>query len=116
MERAFKGIWIPKEVWLNRELSLREKILIPEIDSLDNEEGCYASNEYFSNFMNLSERQVQRIIQGLVHKKWITLKLIYKENSKEVEKRILKVCKPPYPIINPGDKNDATPGDKNGRR
>ena len=33
MEREFKGVWIPKEVWLNNELSLVEKALLAEIDS-----------------------------------------------------------------------------------
>ncbi len=25
MEREFKGIWIPKEIWLNKTLSIQEK-------------------------------------------------------------------------------------------
>ena len=36
MERDFKGVWIPKEFYLNRDLSWAEKILLFEIDSLDN--------------------------------------------------------------------------------
>jgi len=115
MDRAFKGIWIPKEVWLSKELTLQEKSLIPEIDSLDNDNGCYASNKYFANFMGLSERQIKRMIQSLVKKGWVTSKIIYKENSKEIEKRILRVRKPPYPENQPSDKNVPTPSDKNGR-
>ena len=41
--RDFKGIWIPKEIWLSEQLSLMEKVLFVEIHSLDNEDGCYAS-------------------------------------------------------------------------
>ncbi len=37
--RDFKGIWIPKEIWLSDQLSLMEKILLVEIHSLDNERG-----------------------------------------------------------------------------
>jgi len=48
--RDFKGIWIPKEVWLSEELSLMEKVLFVEIHSLDNERGCFASNKYFGDF------------------------------------------------------------------
>ena len=115
MTRAFKGVWIPREIWTNNELSLQEKTLITEIDSLDNDDGCFASNKYFANFMNLSERQVRRIIQSIIIKKWITSELIYKENSNEVEKRILRICRPPYPCKLGGDKNVLTSRDKNGR-
>lgn len=39
MSRKFKGIWIPANVWLGTELSIIEKVLLAEIDSLDNDEG-----------------------------------------------------------------------------
>lgn len=64
--RDFKGVWIPKEIWLNKELSIVEKALIAEIDSLDTEEkGCYASNEYLASFVNLSEGRCANVISSL---------------------------------------------------
>ena len=65
MERDFKGIWIPKEVWLSNDLTLQEKVFLVEIDSLDNEEGCYASNQYFADFFGLSTTRVSLIIKSL---------------------------------------------------
>ena len=53
--RDFKGIWIPKEIWLNKNLKLIEKIFLVEIDSLDNEDGCYASNKYFAEFFGITK-------------------------------------------------------------
>ena len=50
--RAFKGIWIPKEIWLSTDLKVMEKLVLVEIDSLDNEEGCFASNDHFSKFFS----------------------------------------------------------------
>lgn len=97
MERAFKGVWISANIWLNEQLSIQEKIILTEIDSLDNEEGCFASNKYFADFMNLSERQIKRMIKNLIEKGWIVSKLIYKKGSKEIEKRVLRVNRPPYP-------------------
>jgi hypothetical protein len=38
MERDFKGIWIPKEIWLLKDLNYIQKILLIEIDSLNKEE------------------------------------------------------------------------------
>jgi len=64
--RDFKGVWIPKEIWLNTDLSIIEKVLLVEIDSLDNSErGCFASNEYLAKFVQLSESRVAHIISDL---------------------------------------------------
>jgi hypothetical protein len=66
LERDFKGVWIKKEIWLNINLSLIEKVLIVEIDSLDkSNRGCFASNEYLAKFVQLSEGRVANIISDL---------------------------------------------------
>ena len=72
-ERDFKGIWIPKEIWLSRQLGLMEKVLFVEINSLDNERGCYASNRHFSDFFNVSTRQIATYIASLKEKGFITV-------------------------------------------
>ena len=70
--RDFKGVWIPKEIWLNTDLSIIEKVLLVEIDSLDNSDrGCFASNEYLANFVQLSEGRVANIISDLKKRKFI---------------------------------------------
>lgn len=53
LPRSFKGMWIPVEIWLHPEYSIKEKMLLCEINSLDTDEekGCYASNEYLAAFM-----------------------------------------------------------------
>src|SRR5688572_15917915 len=71
--RDFKGVWIPKEIWLSTELSLMEKVLFVEIHSLDNEHGCYASNRYFAEFFEISERQVSRYVASLKEKGYVTV-------------------------------------------
>jgi hypothetical protein len=65
MNRDFKGIWIPKTIWLCTDLKPNEKILLSEIDSLDNEKGCFASNEYFSKFLQVDISTVTRAIAKL---------------------------------------------------
>lgn len=91
MDRAFKGIWIPKEIWLNENLTLHEKIFLVEIDSLDNEDGCFASNEYFADFFKLSKNRCSEIIKSLERKELVKITYIYKKNTKSIEKRIVKV-------------------------
>ena len=71
-ERDFKGVWIPKEIWLNKDLSLTEKCLLVEIDSLDNDEkGCFASNEYFADFFDLKEGSMANIISNLKKRDYV---------------------------------------------
>lgn len=91
MNRAFKGIWIPKEIWLDKELSWIEKFLLVEIESLDNEQGCWASNDYFASFFGVSKDRVSKLISGLNRKGYITVELIYKKGTKAVEKRVVKI-------------------------
>lgn len=63
--RGFKGVWIPKEIWLSPDLNIKEKILLVEIDSLDRENGCYAKNKHFSDFIGISEHRISRMISKL---------------------------------------------------
>ena len=65
MERDFKGVWIPKEIWLSKELSILEKVLLTEISSLDNENHCTASNDYFAQFFDCSVRTISRAVAHL---------------------------------------------------
>ena len=91
MERAFKGVWIPKEIWLSKNLTLTEKVFLTEIDSLDNSNGCFASNEHFATFFNLSKNRCSEIIKSLEKKGYVDIEYIYKENSKEILKRIINI-------------------------
>ena len=73
--RDFKGIWIPREIWLSPELSLMEKVLFVEIHSLDNERGCFASNQYFADFFGVSDRQIRTHIGSLKTKGFISVSI-----------------------------------------
>ena len=87
MNRDFKGVWIPKEVWLDEKLSWMEKLFLVEIDSLDAEKGCFASKSYFGVFFQLSNSRVSEIISQLVEKGYVTTFLVYE--GKQVKQRIL---------------------------
>lgn len=71
MERDFKGVWIPKEIWLNKELTALDKMIFTEIDSLDNEEGCTASNEYIAEFCQCGITKVSNSIAKLIQMGYI---------------------------------------------
>lgn len=89
MERDFKGIWIPKEIWLYSDLTMQEKIFLVEIDSLDNNGECYAKNEHFANFFNLSKNRCSEIIKSLETKGYIVI--TYIKDGKQIIKRVIQV-------------------------
>lgn len=65
-ERDFKGVWIPKIVWLDDRLNALEKVILTEIDSLDQgERGCWASNKHIAEFCQCSETKVSTAISKL---------------------------------------------------
>lgn len=90
MERSFKGVWIPKDIWLSEKLTLQEKVFLVEIDSLDNDSGCYASNKHFAKFFGLSKGRVSQVISSLQKKGFITVSYQYNDD-KSIEKRVIKV-------------------------
>lgn len=64
-DRNFLGVWLPKSIYLNKDLSWSEKILLVEIESLDNEDGCFASNDYFADFLDVTKTTVSVAISKL---------------------------------------------------
>lgn len=71
-KRDFKGIWIPKDIWIDSRLNALEKIILVEIDSLDcADAGCWASNKYLADFCQCSERAVSRAISKLIELNYI---------------------------------------------
>lgn len=65
--RDFKGVWIPKGLYLAEDLSWTEKILLIEIQSLDkgDESGCFASNEYLGKFLGIKGSSAANMISKL---------------------------------------------------
>lgn len=90
MNRDFKGIWIARDVWLSKDLTLQEKVFYVEIDSLDNEEGCWANNQYFADFFDLSTVRVSEVINSLVKKGYVSSDV----NQSDGNRRILHALTP----------------------
>lgn len=65
VSRRFMGVWIPREIYLNPNLTRLEKDILVEIDSLDNEEGCFATNKYLASFCQCSIRGVTKSVANL---------------------------------------------------
>lgn len=65
--RHFTHLTIPAEIWLRRDISLQAKCLWAEIRSLHCPEagGCYASEAYLCEFMQLKARSLYNILAEL---------------------------------------------------
>lgn len=82
--RVFTGLWIPSDIYLNQQVKWISKVLFLEIHSFTaNEKPCFMSNDYISNFLGVSNRQVTRIITELKEIGWIN------ETSFDGRKRFL---------------------------
>lgn len=94
LHRDFKGIWIPRELWEDENMTKMEMLLFVELDSLSNyEQGCFASNKHLSKFLGVSSSRISQLISSLTEKKYVKVKLIYaKDNPKQVIRREI------YPI------------------
>lgn len=85
--RDFKGVWIPKVVWLDGRLNALDKVILTEIDSLDQgQRGCYASNKHIAEFCQCSESKVSKSISKLIE-----LGYLYVQNF-DGRQRELKSC------------------------
>ena len=86
--QKLKGLWIPVEILLNKDLSDKEKIILSMILYLSEEtKSCFASNKYIASIVNVTANRVSKIISSLKEKEYIKVKLKYKTDSKEIEQR-----------------------------
>ena len=92
-ERGFKGIWIPKEVWEHKSLTLMEKIALVEINTYDNNFGCVASNATLSKNLDIKPNTFGNIVRGLESKGFI--KTSY-DDMNCYSGRVIKVVKEKY--------------------
>jgi Mn-dependent DtxR family transcriptional regulator len=88
MKRKFQGIFIPAELWLNRDLNITEKAMLVEIASLEDEvKGCFAGNAYFADFFALSKNRISEIVRSLESKGYVRVEL-EREGRMVSERRI----------------------------
>lgn len=106
-----KGLWIPVEILINKELSDKEKIILSMILYLSKDTGhCFATNNYFSDILNVTVVSISRIINSLKKKNYIKVNMKYKSNSKEIENRQIIPLKK---VINKYYQNCGYPINKN---
>ena len=72
------------------------KLLYGEITALSSKEGfCFASNQYFSDLYKVSKVSISKWIKELIDNKFIESEIIYKQGSKEILNRYLRIVYDP---------------------
>ena len=95
---------IPANVRYDKRLTLLARFLYGEITALCNEKGfCWANNRYFAELYEVSIKTISTSINQLKELGYIDLKILYKENSREIINRYITICS--YPM----EKNVNTP-------
>ena len=90
-QRNFYAV-IPAFVRYDKDLQPNAKLLYGEITALSNEKGfCWAENEYFANLYNVSKTSISKWISCLIKKQYITSEIVYKQGTKEIEHRYLRI-------------------------
>jgi len=94
INRSYFAI-IPANVRYDNSLTPNAKLLYGEITALCNEKGfCWANNAYFAELYGVSNKSISKWINQLINYGYIASEMIYKENSKEIENRILRISYP----------------------
>lgn len=71
-ERIVKGIWIPIDIWKDKNLSWNEKLLYLEIDSFTSKDkDCFISDEYIANFLGINTTNANKTLSSLIKKGYV---------------------------------------------
>lgn len=88
---------VPANVRYDDRITPNAKLLYGEITALCNEKGyCWASNTYFSKLYKVSKQSISTWINQLIKYGYITSEIIYKEGTKEILNRYIRILV--YPI------------------
>ena len=114
VKRSYYAV-IPANVRYDERLPMGARFLYGEITALCNERGyCWAGNKYFADLYKVTDRTIRTWISSLISNGYIESDLVYREDSKEVEARYLKVTEstPGRNLPYPPEENFRTPGKK----
>lgn len=81
MKEDFKGIWIPKEIWLREDLSIQEKVII---SVLRDKNIKFKSRKEAAEFFFVSQNRYCEILRNLVDKKLIVNKQFEYKDLKDI--------------------------------
>lgn len=107
----FRGTWIGSRVWRlfwAKRLTMKEMVLLAAIDVLSSdEEGCWASNEYFAEHLSITPNGVGNMITKLVKRGYLDRSI---KRTQKGTKRFLSVVSNPRTPCQDGVRTPSTNG------
>lgn len=95
MKKSYYAI-IPANIRYDKDLTNGAKLLYGEITALCNEKGyCWATNAYFAELYGVSKVTISKWINQLVEKGYLSSEMVYKEGTKEILNRYLRILNDP---------------------
>lgn len=83
---------IPATVRYDNRLNPNTKLLYGELTALCNKEGyCWATNSYFAKLYGVSNQAVSGWINKLKSLNYITVEMVYEENTKHIKNRFIYI-------------------------
>tara|TARA_R110000737_G_scaffold345044_1_gene372956 strand:- start:3533 stop:4285 length:753 start_codon:yes stop_codon:yes gene_type:complete len=100
MNKSYYAV-IPADVRYDVRLTPNAKLLYGEITALCNEKGfCWAMNEYFAELYSVSKVSVSKWVGNLRDCGYIEVQMQYKEGTKQIIYRYIKIITPAKEIFN----------------
>jgi len=94
MKKGYYAI-IPADVRYDKRLNPNAKLLYGEITALCNEKGyCWAMNAYFAELYDVSKVSISNWVGSLRDSGYIEVQMQYKEGTKQIEARYIKLATP----------------------
>lgn len=92
MEKPNYYAVIPAQIRYDSSLKDKAKLLYAEITALTQRDGmCWASNNYFAELYEVSVQTISTLLKELEEKQYITRTIVYKEGTKEILHRYIKI-------------------------
>jgi DNA-binding transcriptional ArsR family regulator len=100
MEKKGYYAIIPAHVRYDKRITPNAKLLYGELTALSNEKGyCWAGNQYFSDLYEVSKQSISSWIGQLRDSGYIAVQLEYKEGTKEILNRYIRILDDPIQNI-----------------
>ena len=100
MEKKGYYAIIPANVRYDKRITPNAKLLYGELTALSNEKGyCWAGNQYFSDLYEVSKQSISSWIGQLRDAGYIAVQLQYKEGTKEILNRYIRILDDPIQDI-----------------
>ena len=112
MNKGYYAI-IPADVRYDVRLTPNAKLLYGEITALCNEKGfCWAMNEYFADLYSVSKVSVSKWVGNLRDCGYIEVQMQYKEGTKQITNRYIRLTTPLKENFNTLTKISLTPSQR----